>query len=279
MFFKKNGGSMKRFLQNKFYLTNLFVSFVLLASFLFYGYSSGITNKTRKNGQGCDCHGPSPTSTVNVTITGPNALAPGTKGTYRVSISGGPLVRAGTNIAASAGELSIVQGSGLQKIGDELTHSSPKAPLGGVVTFDFEFRAPNTTGQVTLYANGNSVNFNGNNSGDQWNFAPDFIVNVGTTSVDNQNLPVKSFELYQNFPNPFNPSTKIAYQLNKDGVVKLQVFNLFGEKMSTLINDFQKEGYYEIEFDASKFNLSSGTYFYKLESNGISEIKKFVYIK
>lgn len=276
---KKNGGFMKRFLQNKFYLTNLFVSFVLITSFLFYGYSTGITNKTRKNGQGCTCHGASPTSTVNVTISGPNTLAPGSKGTYRVSISGGPLVRAGTNIAASGGELSIVQGSGLQTIGDELTHTSPKAPSGGVVTFDFEFRAPNTTGQVTLYANGNSVNFNGSSSGDQWNFAPDFIVNVGTTSVENENLPIKIFVLHQNFPNPFNPSTTISYELKESGNVKLKVYNLFGEEIITLVDDFQKEGLHEIEFNASKFNLSSGTYFYKLENNGMSEIKKLVYLK
>lgn len=270
---------MTRFLKNKFFLSNLFISLVVLTSFLFYGYSTGVTNKTRKNGQGCTCHGNSPTTSVSVTISGPNSLAPNAKGTYRVSISGGPLVRAGTNIASSSGELSIVQGSGLQKIGDELTHTSPKAPTGGVVTFDFEFTAPATSGQVILYANGNSVNFNGSSSGDQWNFAQDFIINVGSTSVENENLYIKGFELYQNYPNPFNPSTKISYQLAKDGMVKLSLFNLFGEELTTLVNDFQKEGFYEIEFDASKFNLVSGTYFYRLEANGSSEIKKLVYIK
>ncbi|MGB9665233.1 MAG: choice-of-anchor V domain-containing protein [Ignavibacteria bacterium] len=270
---------MKRFLQNKYYLTNLFVSFVLLASFLFYGYSSGITQKTRKNGQGCNCHGSSPSTAVNVTISGPNSLTPGSKGIYRVSISGGPLVRAGTNIAASSGELSIVQGSGLQKIGDELTHTSPKAPSGGVVTFDFEFTAPNSTGQVTLYAIGNSVNFNGSTSGDQWNFANDFIINVGTTSVENEKFPVKEFELYQNYPNPFNPSTKISYKLNKDGFTKLTIINLFGEEVVKLVDEFQREGLYEIDFDADRLNFSSGTYFYKLESNGLSDIRKLVYLK
>jgi len=270
---------MKRLLQNKYFITNLFVIFVVLSSFLFYGYSSGITNKTRKNGSGCTCHGSSPTTSVNVTISGPNTLSIGSKGTYTLTISGGPLVRAGTNIAASNGTLSVIQGSGLQKIGDELTHTSPKAPSGGVVSFDFEFTAPNTTGQVTLYAAGNSVNFNGSSSGDQWNFAPNFVVNVTTTSVENENSIIKDFELYQNYPNPFNPTTKISYQLRKEGLVKLRLFNLFGEEITTLVDDFKKEGFYEIDFDASKFNLSSGTYFYKLESNGQSEIKKLVYIK
>lgn len=270
---------MKKLLQNKYFITNLFVIFVVFSSFLFYGYSSGITTKTRKNGNGCNCHGSSPTTSVNVTISGPNTLSIGQKATYRVTITGGPLVRAGTNIAASNGTLSIFQGSGLQKIGDELTHTSPKSPSGGTVSFDFEFTAPNTTGEITLYANGNSVNGNGSTSGDQWNYAPDFVVNVTTTSVEEEKIALKDFELYQNYPNPFNPSTKISYQLRKDGNVSLKLFNLFGQEITTLVNDFQKEGFYEIDFDASKFNLSSGTYLYKLESNGMSEIKKLVYIK
>lgn len=134
---------MRRLLHNKFFNSNLVVYFIILSSLLFYAYSSGVTGKTRKNGNGCTCHGSSPTSSVEVSISGPNLLSPGQKATYRVSISGGPLVRAGVNIAASSGTLSPI-GSDLQKIGDELTHTSPKAPVGGVVTFDFEFTAPKT---------------------------------------------------------------------------------------------------------------------------------------
>ncbi len=269
---------MKKILQNKFLISPLIVLLITLTSFLFYGYSTGITGKTRKNGDGCNCHGSNPTTSVNVTISGPNTLLPGQKATYRVSISGGPLVRAGTNIAASSGELSPVQGSGLQKIVDELTHTSPKAPSGGVVSFDFEFTAPNTQGNVTLYANGNSVNFNGTSNGDQWNYAANYQVLVQTTSVDDEK-PVTNFVLYQNYPNPFNPNTTISYKLNKSSFITLKIFNVFGEEITTLLNEFQSEGLYELEFDASKYNLSAGTYLYVLKSNSEQSIKKFVYLK
>lgn len=269
---------MRKIFHNKFLLSPIIVLSITLISFLFYGYSTGITGKTRKNGDGCICHGNNPSTTVNVTISGPNALQPGQKATYRVSISGGPLVRAGTNIASSSGELSPVQGSGLQKIGDELTHISPKAPSGGVVSFDFEFTAPNTQGTVTLYANGNSVNFNGTSSGDQWNYAANYQVLVQTTSVDDE-IPIRNFVLYQNYPNPFNPTTTISYKLKKSGLTTLKIYNVFGEEITTLVNEFQNEGNYELEFDASKFNLSTGTYLYALKSGSEQSIKKFVYLK
>lgn len=270
---------MRRLFYNKYKLTYFFVGLIILSSFFFFAYSSGITGKTRKNGTGCDCHGSSPTTTVSVNISGPQTLSPGSKGTYRVTISGGPLVRAGTNIAASSGELSAVQGSGLQKIGSELTHSSPKAPQGGVVTFDFEFTAPSNPGTVTLYANGNSVNFNGSSSGDQWNFATDFSITISTTSVENEITQIKDFELYQNYPNPFNPSTTISYNLANDGFVTLKIYDLVGKEITTLINNFQTKGRYDIQFEADKFNLSSGTYFYVLDVNGKSEIRKFIYLR
>ncbi|MCX8057631.1 MAG: T9SS type A sorting domain-containing protein [Ignavibacteria bacterium] len=270
---------MKKLFYNKFFLSNLFVGLIVLTSFLFYSYSSGITGTTRKNGTGCDCHGISPTTSVNVSITGPQTLSPGGKATYRLSISGGPLSRAGTNIAASSGTLTVLTGSGLKKVGDELTHTSPKTPVSGVVTFDFEYTAPNSPGTVTLYANGNSVNNNGSTSGDQWNYATNFVIQVTTTSVKPELSEIKNFELKQNFPNPFNPNTTISYSLNKDGFVTLQVFDLLGKEIAVLKNEFQKAGEYEVLFDASNYDLHSGTYFYKLTLDGFSDVRKFVYLK
>ncbi len=270
---------MRKIFYNKYLLTYLSISLIIFSSFFFFAYSSGVTGKTKKNGSGCTCHGNNPTTTVSVSISGPQTLSPGTKGTYRVTISGGPLVRAGTNISASSGELSVVSGSGLQKIGDELTHTSPKAPQGGVVTFDFEFTAPNNPGTITLYANGNSVNFNGSSNGDQWNFATNYTVTISTTSVENDNIQIKDFELYQNYPNPFNPSTTISYNLHKDGFVKLIIYDLFGKEIATIINEYQRRGVYEVQFDAEKFNLASGTYFYTIDFNGSKITKKLVYLR
>ena len=251
---------------------------MLIVSFLFYSYSSGITGVTTLNGNGCTCHNIWPSSTVSVSISGPTSLAANTKGTYTATITGGPLVRAGVNIATNSGVLSTVTGGGLQKIGNELTHISPRSPSGGVVTFTFELTAPANPGNITLYATGNSVNSNGSSSGDQWNHATNFLINV-TTSVENENNIIKSFELFQNYPNPFNPTTTISYNLKNDGFVVLSIFNLYGEKVAEIVNEYQKEGYHSVEFDASRYNLSSGSYFYVLSTNGEVGIKKFVYLK
>ncbi|MDP2302392.1 MAG: choice-of-anchor V domain-containing protein [Ignavibacteria bacterium] len=158
----------------KFHFAVVFT--IVSTSFFLYAYSTGITGVTLKNGDGCTCHNPTPSANVNVTISGPTQLTPNQTSDYTVTVSGGTLTAAGTNIAASVGNLSA--GTGLQKIGDELTHTSPKAPSSGVVTFTFSYTAPAETQLVTLFANGNSVNLNGGNDGDQWNFAQNFSLEV-----------------------------------------------------------------------------------------------------
>jgi hypothetical protein len=85
------------------------------------------------------------------------------------------------------------------------------------------------------------------------------------------------YSLEQNYPNPFNPSTTIKYSLSEDGFVKLSVYNLLGEEVTTLVNNEQKSGRYEVNFDASK--LASGIYMYRLESNNFLSIKKMILIK
>lgn len=86
-----------------------------------------------------------------------------------------------------------------------------------------------------------------------------------------------AFELKQNFPNPFNPSTKINYSVDKAGLVKLSIYNLLGEVVSALVNQNQEAGSYTIDFDAS--NLESGIYLYKLESGDQFQLKKMILIK
>ncbi|NUN10801.1 MAG: T9SS type A sorting domain-containing protein [Ignavibacteriaceae bacterium] len=151
------------------------ILFTVFASFVFHAYSSGITGVTLKNGQGCTCHG-GMASGVTVTINGPASLQVGETGNYTVTVTGGPLVKAGTNIAASSGTLTA--GTGLQLMSGELTHTAPKSPDNNTVTFSFQYTAPATTGNVTLYANGNSVNDNGGSDGDSWNFASNKVISV-----------------------------------------------------------------------------------------------------
>lgn len=265
--------------RNKIFLSKFSILFVVVTSLFFYAFSSGITGQTKKSTtDGCNCHGSSPTSSVNVSIQGPSSLIIGQNANYSVTISGGPLVRAGTNIAASAGTLGLVTGSGLQLTSGELTHTGPKAPVSGTVTFQFEYTAPSTPGNVTLFANGNSVNFNGGNNGDQWNFAVDKIIVVNTTSVDD-NVIVNKFKLEQNYPNPFNPETKINYQLANSNHVSIKLHDLLGREIAVLVNEFKSEGKHEINFDATKYSLQSGVYYYRLDTEGFSPAKKLIYLK
>lgn len=250
---------------------------IVACSFLFYAHSTGITNTTQKNGSGCNCHAAEPSSAVTVTISGPDQVTVGATETYTVTITGGPLTRGGTNIAASSGILTPVDGQGLQKIGEELTHSLPKASSGGSVSFQFSYTAPAEAGSVTLFANGNSVNFNGNNTGDQWNFAQNKAVTVtGTTDVDDLPL-VKSYKLQQNYPNPFNPSTQINFSLAESGDIQLKVYDVTGNEVATLAEGFRAAGNHNISFNAAGF--SSGVYFYKLITNSFVETKKMVFSK
>jgi type IX secretion system substrate protein/CARDB protein len=85
------------------------------------------------------------------------------------------------------------------------------------------------------------------------------------------------YSLAQNFPNPFNPSTKISYGLPKSGNVKLVVYDLLGREVGTLVNEYKKAGTYEIEFSAAQ--LSSGVYFYKIEAGDFVDVKKMVLMK
>lgn len=100
-----------------------------------------------------------------------------------------------------------------------------------------------------------------------------FSLRSKTTGVNNPFV----YSLSQNYPNPFNPNTVISYSVAKEGNVTLKVFNSAGQQVSELVNMVQQAGIYNIEFNASQ--LSSGVYFYKLESNGFTAVNKMILVK
>jgi hypothetical protein len=99
---------------------------------------------------------------------------------------------------------------------------------------------------------------------------------VGIDNDEKNNKP-DNFVLYQNFPNPFNPSTTIQYTISETGLVSLRIYNLLGEDVATLVNEEKPAGNHEVEFNAA--SLSSGLYFYKLQSGSFIEIKKMILMK
>ncbi len=93
----------------------------------------------------------------------------------------------------------------------------------------------------------------------------------------------KDVQLGQNFPNPFNPTTKIPYIVYRRARVRLSVFNILGQLIATLINEEQDPGYYQPEFNISQgyhgTELTSGIYFYHLEVGGVSITRKLLLLK
>jgi len=105
----------------------------------------------------------------------------------------------------------------------------------------------------------------------------DLVVDV----KDENNIPTE-YKLFQNYPNPFNPSTTIKYSIptnvkSEMSNVKLVVYDILGREVVTLVNKVQKQGNYEVNFNAS--NITSGIYFYRLQSGNFSESKKMILIK
>jgi hypothetical protein len=98
---------------------------------------------------------------------------------------------------------------------------------------------------------------------------------VNRDNIKNE-LP-QEFSLDQNYPNPFNPTTQISYSLNQRNSVSLKVFDIQGRLIRTLVNETKSPGKYSVTFNAS--DLSSGIYFYRLESNGQIITKKLTLIK
>jgi len=99
------------------------------------------------------------------------------------------------------------------------------------------------------------------------------LTGIGTTEQD---IP-QAFSLSQNFPNPFNPATKITFALPKAGDAVVKVFNLLGQEIATLVNGKMNAGYHEVTFDASR--LASGVYLYSLSSGQFHATKKMLLIK
>ncbi len=89
-------------------------------------------------------------------------------------------------------------------------------------------------------------------------------------------LPLE-FKLFQNFPNPFNPGTVISWQLALPNFVTLKIYDVLGSKVATLINTDLQAGNYKIEFDGAEF--TSGIYFYQLNADNFSDVKKMILTK
>jgi spore germination protein YaaH len=116
-----------------------------------------------------------------------------------------------------------------------------------------------------------ALGYDGNRT-EFWDLLEDKLV-----AVKKENTLYEDFSLSQNFPNPFNPTTIIKFNINAKTFIRLSVFDILGKEISTLVNEEKQPGTYEITFDAS--NLPSGTYYYQLRTDNYLQTKKMILLK
>ncbi len=138
---------------------------------------------------------------------------------------------------------------------------------GGGLLMSGDFNKQLFLDNNTLTAPGNARN----------SFVTRLNLSGNATAVSNSNKSPLNFSLSQNYPNPFNPSTLISYQLPQQSDVKLKVYDMLGKEITTLVNKVETAGNHTVSFDAS--NLSSGIYFYTLNTASFKQSKKMILIK
>ncbi len=102
-------------------------------------------------------------------------------------------------------------------------------------------------------------------------------IEISSVGVDDQAIRVSEFQLDQNYPNPFNPTTKISWQTKSSGWQTLKVYDVMGNEIMTLVDEYRTAGKHEINFTAK--SLPSGIYFYQLRAGNFSETRKMILIK
>ncbi len=139
--------------------------------------------------------------------------------------------------------------------------------LANVPVMDLEFRGSDTTLYAATHGRGM--------------FLTSLSKNVSLVNEIGNQFP-DDFKIYQNYPNPFNPTTTIKYQLPDAGNVKLIIYNITGEKVATLIDNFQQAGSHIVSWDGKNNygqNVSSGVYLYSINFRNILQVKKMIKLK
>ncbi len=158
----------------------------------------------------------------------------------------------------------------LQNAGAQIKLANSVFGNGGARISNSNNRVISTAGQTVIGVASNSSNIN---KAGFWYQAGDIV--TGVEQVSNT-LP-KEFKLQQNYPNPFNPSTTIEFALPKRTSVKLQVFDLLGRKIMTLLDEELQPGEYKVTFEAE--GLPSSVYFYHIQAEGFVHTKKLILLK
>lgn len=248
------------------------------------------------------------TFAFGLTTTHTTTTSASSQGAFQLTSSGNTYIRSGDNNSdytlVAASSISDVPNSGSTALPVQitvfmLTVNKNKVTLTWstateVNNYGFEIQRSLVNGQRSVWEKVGFVQGNGNsNSPKNYSFKDepkggrefryrlkqiDFngafeYSEIVTTILEKAN----EFKLEQNFPNPFNPITRISYTVPERTNVKLCVYDLLAQKIAELVNGYHEAGRYEVTFDGSTF--PSGTYFYKLEAGSYVEVKKLLLIK
>jgi TQXA domain-containing protein len=182
--------------------------------------------------------------------------------------------------AMGSGTLSVILEA---KVNGQYVYPSVNVPLTSqYITREIELSQFKINGQsvdlsnITLINYQLSKQFNASMSNYDFSIRNSGIIANSVGITGNEGI-VKDYSLSQNYPNPFNPATTISFSIPTQDFVSLKVFNVLGKEVAVLVNDVKPSGIYEVSFDAS--SLSSGVYFYKLESSSFSEVKRMILMK
>lgn len=195
-------------------------------------------------------------------------------GNVKVSINGGPF-----QVVTPAGgyPLASIYGGFSNPLGGQPGYSSAIGTRWQKATFDLTGLATEgNTIQIRFDfgADNNTLVYRG------WyidEFTSDGFGTAGPLSAEGSHDVPRAFALEQNYPNPFNPATTITFSLPSDEFVTLDVFNLLGQRVETLVNKQMKAGAYTLRFDAAK--LPSGVYFYRLSAGQFVQTRKMILLR
>ncbi len=107
------------------------------------------------------------------------------------------------------------------------------------------------------------------------------IITPITSVKENDPEILSGFILYQNYPNPFNPGTTLSFVISKSSLVKLKIYDVLGNEVAVIVDEYKQAGKYEVEFQATagSSQLSSGVYFYQISAGNFLETKKMILIR
>lgn len=244
--------------------------------------SSG--GKTGYTTTGCTCHGTLSAGNSVVTLTASPDIfsgagfAAGNTYALTITVTGGPSGNSGGfNLKASAGSFSNPSAAAKLQSG-EVTHKNPSSR-----SWTVDWMAPTTpTDSVVFNFAGNSVNNNGDSSGDDPTEVARRLAYQSTAVIDRALLALRSFQLFQSYPNPFNSETSIGYQIHIPGEVHLRIFDLNGRQVFEATQQQGSPSNYFFHWNGIGSDgraAASGVYTYQVTFDNMTQSRKLIFLK